>query len=189
MDGLIGEIRVFAFGYNPPEWIPCDGRQLLIQQYTPLYSIVGTKYGGTSSTFNVPDLRSYAVIGAGQGPGLTDRPDAVAIGEQSVMLSNSNMPSHNHSVNVYTGLPEDSDYSNAPVPGSSFLGNMFVEDGAGNRTELNGYGNSQLNPVQLKSDSVSVAGAPTVTAHENRSPFTALNYCICWDGLYPQRPE
>ena len=186
MDGLIGEIRVFAFGYNPAEWIPCDGQLLKIQQYQALFSVIGVKFGGNSSTFNVPDLRSSAVIGAGQGPGLTYRPDAAAIGAETEMLSIPNMPTHNHNVNGYTGLPE-ANLSNGPVPGSSYLSNMIAKNSAGDKTVLNGYVDPQINSVQLKYDSVSVAGTIMVTPHENRSPFTTLNYCICWDGLYPQR--
>jgi microcystin-dependent protein len=188
MDGLIGEIRAFAFGYNPPEWIPCDGQLCNIMQYQALYSIIGLKYGGDQANFKVPDLRSYAVIGVGSGPGLTPRPDnGAAIGSESVILTNSNLPSHDHNVNGYTGLPE-ANFSNAPVPGSSFLGNMAAKNSAGAKTALNGYVDPLTNAVLLKNDSVSVVGPATVVPHENRSPFTTLNYCICCDGEYPQRP-
>jgi len=188
MDGLIGEIRAFAFGYNPPEWIPCDGQSLSIQQYAALYSIVGPKYGGNPTTFKVPDLRAYAVIGVGQGPNLTYRPDvATAIGAEAVTISNANLPSHDHNVNGYAGIAE-ANFTNSPVAGSSYLGNMFAKNNAGVKTNLNGYVDPQTNPVLLKYDSVSVIGATNVAAHENRSPFTTLYYCICWNGEYPQQP-
>ncbi len=188
MDGLIGEIRAFAFGYNPPEWIPCDGQLRSIQQYQALYSIIGSKYGGDQVNFKVPDLRSYAVIGVGPGQGLTPRLDnGAAIGAESVILTNSNMPTHDHNVNGYVGLPE-ANFSNAPVPGSSFLGNMAAKNSAGVKTALNGYVDPLTNAVLLKNDSVSVVGATTVAAHENRSPFTTLYYCICAEGEYPERP-
>ena len=40
-----------------------------------LFSLLGTMYGGDGrTTFALPDLRGRTIIGAGQGPGLTNRP-------------------------------------------------------------------------------------------------------------------
>lgn len=192
MDGLIGEIRAFAFGYNPQGWIPCDGSQYNIQQYPALYSILGIRFGGDGrTTFKVPNLNSLAIMGAGQGqiPLLTPRVFATTVGSVGVALTNSQLPDHDHNVNGYTGIAVDANYSNAPVMGTSYLSNFFAKDSAGVKTGLTGYVDPETNPVILNPDSLSPIGSSgIVVSHENRQPFTVLNYCICYNGLYPTQP-
>ena len=63
---LIG--MVFQAGYNFPVGIPCDGRLLSIADYSALFAVIGTTYGGDGvSTFAVPDLRGRTIIGQGNG--------------------------------------------------------------------------------------------------------------------------
>lgn len=192
MDGLIGEIRAFAFGYNPPEWIPCDGRSLSIQQYSPLFAVLGYTFGGTlNQTFNVPDIRALTVMGAGQGTGLTNRPFSSKSGSETVALTNLNMPPHDHTFYGYTGMPETSQ-TNIPVDNASNLTNIYSKTSAGVKTTLNGFVDPETNPVAIAADSISTFGTSNSYAnglgHENRSPFTTIFYCVCWNGLFPVRP-
>jgi len=49
-------------------WAFCNGQILPISQYTALFSILGTTYGGNGTTnFALPNLQGAAVVGAGQG--------------------------------------------------------------------------------------------------------------------------
>ncbi|MDO9426067.1 MAG: tail fiber protein, partial [Methylobacterium sp.] len=41
-DPYIGEIQAFGFSFAPAGWLPCYGQLLSIQQYSPLYSLIGT---------------------------------------------------------------------------------------------------------------------------------------------------
>lgn len=45
-EGTIGEIRLFAGNFAPQYWALCDGGLMSIAQFTALFSIVGTQYGG-----------------------------------------------------------------------------------------------------------------------------------------------
>ena len=63
---LIGNISLFAFDTIPSGMVPCDGRFLQSDSEPALYSLLGTLYGGTGTTFRVPDLRGMAPL-----PGLT----------------------------------------------------------------------------------------------------------------------
>jgi microcystin-dependent protein len=61
MDAYLGEIRVFGFNYAPQGWLPCNGELLPIPEYTALFSLLGTVYGGDgTSTFALPDFRDRA---------------------------------------------------------------------------------------------------------------------------------
>jgi len=70
----LGEITMFAGNFAPRDWAFCNGQLLPIDQYSALFSILGTTYGGDGrSTFALPDLRGRTPIHAGdsQGPGLS----------------------------------------------------------------------------------------------------------------------
>jgi len=64
---LIGEVKIFAGNFAPRGWAFCHGQLLSISQYTTLFSLLGTTYGGDGrTTFALPDLRARVAIGAGQ---------------------------------------------------------------------------------------------------------------------------
>ncbi len=52
----LGTICLFAFGFDPVCFLPCNGQSLSIQQYSALYSLLGFKYGGSGNYFNLPNL-------------------------------------------------------------------------------------------------------------------------------------
>ena len=73
-DEYIGEIMTVGFNFCPRGTLEADGRLLAISQHSALFSLFGTYYGGDGrTTFALPDLRGRTVIGAGQGPGLSNR--------------------------------------------------------------------------------------------------------------------
>jgi len=91
---IVGEIRHLAGPPPSAAWIPCDGRSLTQSAYTKLFNAIGTTYGpgaAPGSTFNLPDLRGRAAVGAGAGTGLTSRAAGAKGGSEP-----ANMPSHVH---------------------------------------------------------------------------------------------
>ena len=63
---LFASIRIFAGNFPPDGYAFCDGTKLPIGQYTALFSLLGTTYGGDGqSTFGLPDLRGRALIAPG----------------------------------------------------------------------------------------------------------------------------
>ncbi|MES1914521.1 MAG: hypothetical protein MHM6MM_006582 [Cercozoa sp. M6MM] len=69
---FLGEIKLFAGNFAPRGYDICDGRLLPISQFSALYSILGTAYGGDGrSTFGLPDLRARVPMGIGAAPGLS----------------------------------------------------------------------------------------------------------------------
>ena len=51
-------------------WALCDGTLLPIDQFSTLFSLIGTTYGGDGqSTFALPDLRSRIPLHQGQSTG------------------------------------------------------------------------------------------------------------------------
>ncbi len=94
---FLGEIRMVGFGYAPRGWMLCAGQTLAVAQYTALFSLLGTTYGGDGiQTFKLPDLRGRGPVGAGQGPGLTPIDPGEIGGVQQIQLTAANMPTHTH---------------------------------------------------------------------------------------------
>lgn len=64
-----GMIVPFGAQHNQVGWIYCDGRALQIVDYPALYAVIGKTYGGTTTSFNVPDMRGYVPKGWGDASG------------------------------------------------------------------------------------------------------------------------
>jgi len=96
---MLGEVRLFAFNFAPGGWALCDGTILPIADYSALFSILGTTYGGNGrTTFALPDLRGRGVVGVGTGAGLTERRLGRSSGDETVTLTTNQLAAHAHSV-------------------------------------------------------------------------------------------
>jgi microcystin-dependent protein len=94
-----GSIIDYAGSSAPSGWVICNGASYDGTQttYSGLYSAIGLTYGGTGSTaFKVPDFRGRVALCAGTGSGLTTRSMGSSGGEESHVLTISEMPQHNH---------------------------------------------------------------------------------------------
>lgn len=81
---LLGEIALFGYNFAPRGWAFCEGQLLPISQYSALFSVLGTTYGGDGrTTFALPDLRGRVVIGAGTGNGLSPRKYGARFGSET----------------------------------------------------------------------------------------------------------
>lgn len=65
-DNPIGSIIPYGGSQPPSGWLICDGRSLSKNIYFDLFKVIGYNFGGSDSTFNLPDLRNRAVMGAGK---------------------------------------------------------------------------------------------------------------------------
>ena len=95
---ITGEIRSMAASMTLTGFLLCDGSAVSRTTYAALFTAIGTIWGSGdgSTTFNVPDLRGRCLIGSGQGSGLTNRTAGTAGGEETHLLTTTEMPTHNH---------------------------------------------------------------------------------------------
>lgn len=55
---FLGQIAIFPYMFAPRGWSTCEGQLLPIAQYSALFSLLGTNFGGDGrTTFALPDLR------------------------------------------------------------------------------------------------------------------------------------
>ncbi|WP_346857048.1 tail fiber protein [uncultured Draconibacterium sp.] len=178
MEPFIGEILMFGGNFAPRGWALCDGQLLPINSYQALFSILGTTYGGDGrTTFALPDLRGRLAMHAGSGPGLTPRPLGQKSGTETVTLTTTQMPSHNHTgtgtIQCASGQPDESNPAGM-VPAS-------LTNGAEGYAETPN-GNMKANGVTL-----AVGNTGGGQAHTNVQPYQCVNYIIALEGIFPSR--
>ena len=99
LDPFVGEIQIYGFNFAPQGFAYCDGQLLAIAQYTALFSLLGTYYGGNGqTTFGLPDLRGRTPIHQGQGPGLTPRNIGQSFGAETITINVNQLPAHSHTI-------------------------------------------------------------------------------------------
>ncbi len=166
MEGMIGEIRLFAGNFAPRSWALCDGQVLAISSHTALFSILGTTYGGDGrNSFALPDLRGRAPVHAGTGPGLSRYNLGERTGSEHTQLTVNQLPNHSHTLAVSGEEPTTKQASDGlPAAGEFYnpQGDQSAPSGAVRSTG----GSQAVSLVQ---------------------PVLALNYIICLQGVYPSR--
>lgn len=193
VDAYIGEIILFAGDYVPKGWLPCDGRTVIKDQFNPLFSVIGTKFGGDgNTTFRVPDLRGRVPIGTGSEGIPTKRNLGDTGGAEQVTLMTDMMPHHVHSAvvavngDVKAKLLGVKDVGKMDSPQGCFIaGSAGTFARSGETVELNG-GSIEVNTRALTVQ-VGINGAGASRPHDNMPPFTVLNYIIAYEGSYPSR--
>lgn len=94
---VLGQVTLFAGNQAPDGYALANGQLLRISQYTALFSLLGTFYGGDGRvTFALPDLRGATAVGAGSGAGLSQYYLGDSTGMPTTSLSFSELPNHNH---------------------------------------------------------------------------------------------
>lgn len=95
---MIGEIITFASDVSPnTNWLSCDGNSLLRTDYPDLFTVIGTTFGAVDGThFSLPDLQGRVPIGDGTGSGLTPRALGDSFGEETHVLTTSELAAHSH---------------------------------------------------------------------------------------------
>lgn len=165
----LGEIRLFACPNVPAGWAPCDGRRLEISRYRDLFALLGESFGRTRTTFNLPDLRGRAMLGAGGSV----HPLGQAGGQERVALKRRFF-THSH------GLRGINTPGTTNSPDGTLLAN--VNDG-GNKVFAYIDKDSVTTVETLEGDALSNAGG--YAEHENMQPSLALNFCIALTGISP----
>lgn len=178
MDPFIGEIRMMGFGIIPRGWMACQGQLLPINQNQALFSLLGTVYGGNGvQTFALPDLRGRAILGVGQGNGLSNTVQGQVSGTESVTLQAAQMPAHTHTV---TGTLQGASGSETNSPINAYPASP--EDGGA--AFSTGAPNANLAAASVTGTAANAGGSQP---HENRQPLLAMNYCIALQGIFPSR--
>ena len=124
-----GSLFPYAGSSAPTGYLLCDGSSVSSTNYLALHAVISNTYGGSAYTggsglnFNLPDLRGRFPMGAGNGTGLNSSgngaPSGTAQtartrgqwgGEETHLLTTSEMPSHSHTLTTYAASSGTSGY-------------------------------------------------------------------------------
>jgi microcystin-dependent protein len=169
---FLGEIRMFAGNFPPKDWALCNGQVLPISQYSALFSLLGTNYGGNGTTnFALPNLQNSVPLHWGLGPGLSNRAVGETGGSPTVSLIASNMGPHSHAPQATTGAGDLVPPTNAYFATSSSRDKQFS--------------NAAPDVTMLPNILDPVGGGQS---HNNQFPFLVVTYIIALVGIFPTRP-
>jgi microcystin-dependent protein len=179
MEPFIGQIIPVAFNFTPYGWLPCNGQIVAISNYSVLYQLLGTAYGGDGqTTFGIPNLGGRAPLHIGQGVGLggvvlSNYTLGEVIGTEEVTLLSTQVGQHSHAFMTSTKAANSITPDNTTALGVASSG-----------TKIHVYGPTP-STTNLSANSVSTIGGSQ--PHENRQPFQAVNFIIAWAGIYPSQ--
>lgn len=172
MEPFIAQIVMFGGNFAPRGWAFCNGQLLSIAQFSALFSLVGTQYGGDGrTTFGLPDLRGRSPMHWGQGPGLSSYSIGQKGGAETVTLTTNELPNHAHTL---------------AYPASTREGQTADPSG-----HWPAAGEEPTKPYDF--DANATLGAATTSSiganfpHENRSPYQCVSFIIALEGIFPSR--
>jgi microcystin-dependent protein len=178
---FLGQITVYPYNFPPNGWADCAGQLLPISQYSALFSLLGTQYGGNgTSNFALPYLQGRLPVGQGQLLGGGDYQMGEEAGAENVTVLITEMPAHTHSLNAATVDGKGND------PTGTILAKPAIGGGhgGGNTSQGNIYNAS---PVDTSLAPASLTPAGGSIPHNNIQPSLVLRYCIALQGVFPAR--
>jgi|ERR1039458_1564360 microcystin-dependent protein len=165
----VGEIRLTGFNFTPVGWEFCNGQLLAIDQFTTLFELIGTTYGGDGqATFGLPDLQGRIPIHQGSGFTIGQRG-----GEETVTLTPPQIPSHAHAGQATSDAGSATSPANAvwaQTPQLAYHEPVLASDPSS---------------VPMAPDSVQLVGGSQ--PHDNLMPFLTINFIISLFGVFPSQ--
>ena len=179
-----GVIHAYAGTAAPPGFLLCIGSSLTTTTYPELYNAIGYTYGGSGTSFNIPDTRGRLLAGADNMGGsaanrLTGYSLATTGGEQTHVLTTAELATHNHGVNDsghVHGITDPAHSHTFTVGGSAGIGYISLGNNIG------GTNTTQTSTTGIKINSattgITTQNNGSNTAHNNVQPTIAVNHII-----------
>ncbi len=191
---FVGQIIAWSNSEIPDGWMRCAGQILPISQWSMLFTLLGTVYGGDGrTTFALPDLRGRMPIGAGEGPGLSSRQRGAEEGYEYHTLTTAELPSHSHTSEIRemrSTIPFTVSQSNANEvgPKGNYLAvaeqNLYSTDAS---NDLEETGRTPVKSLTANSQELHPIGGSRM--HNNMQPFQVIQFIIAVQGPWPSRPQ
>jgi microcystin-dependent protein len=158
----VGEIRMFGVNFAPQGWAFCNGQLLPISEYSELFNLIGTTYGGDGvNTFALPNLQSRVPVHIGSGFVL----GAIG-GAETVTLTVAQIPAHTHIPSASSAAGTQASPANGVWAGSS-------SDVYSNTAPM----------TNMAANAIGSTGGSQ--PHDNMLPFLAVSFILSLFGIYP----
>ncbi len=170
---FLGQLILVGFNFCPYRWADANGQILSIQQYTALFSLYGTSFGGNGSTnFALPNLQGRIALGQGNGAGLPAATVGEDLGAPTTTLLISEMPAHTHQ-----------------LFGTAAANSTPNPQGAALATFPPARHSYVVAPASQTMTPGSIGVAGSSVPFPQYQPTLVLRYCVAMAGVFPQRPQ
>jgi microcystin-dependent protein len=198
-----GIINQYGGSVAPSGYLMCSGQSVSTTEYPALFQVIGYTYGGSGSSFNVPNLQNRVPVGLGTETEFDTLGETG--GSKTHQLSINEMPSHthtqdahnhtqnshNHTQNSHNHTHRQWIFNGAGASGGNHYGFGYAANtGAANDTgsySTSGevqYGNYPTTATNIATTATNNATTATNQntggglAHNNLQPYIVLNYII-----------
>lgn len=134
-------------------WMVCDGRSLKTQEYPELFAALGSLYGGSGASFNIPDFQGYFLRGIGTSGGATEGRTAASNGTADGVGSTQDFALQTHE-HIYEASKTVSAAGDGPAAATSPAQPTLTEDGP--TSSLSTPGNVKVSQIETRPDNVFV---------------------------------
>lgn len=191
----LGSICSFAGNYCPENYMKAEGQLLTISEYSALYALLGTNFGGNGTTnFALPDLRGRTPVGLGTAYSTTVNMGTKR-GVETTQLTSAQLTAHNHQAQMSGGggqqlatVKVSKTSADVETPGSGdYLATPAYESfvsASGKETTVELAGGSLGSAI---SGPLQVQNAGNNAVFSILTPYQAATYCIRTEGLFPPR--
>jgi microcystin-dependent protein len=193
---FIGQIIQGGWNFAPRGFAMCAGQVMSISQYSALFSLLGTAFGGNgTSTFQLPDLQGRTMIGTGNGAGLSPYTLGQKAGGESVILTQNQLPAHSHPATFASTSTFEASQADGTSRGPKSPPSMLARatDGATPSTALPHIYVPAGTAPTVPLGGLNVAGTVTVGATGSNvpvsvvQPYLGITMVIATEGLFPSR--
>jgi len=163
-----GMIVMWGASTAPTGFLECDGSSLNTTTYANLYSAIGYTFGGSGSSFNLPDFRGYFPRGWAHS-------GSVDSGRTLGTTQAANLSAHTHTASVTDPGHKHNSNVGYSDKGGSGNGECYSDNTGG--STINGYANPG-GGTSTATTGITVTNASTGTGTDNRPINLAIMFII-----------
>jgi microcystin-dependent protein len=192
----LGQIIQGGWNFAPRGTALCNGQLLSIPQFTALFSLLGTTFGGNgTTTFGLPNLQGRVPIHWGQSLGTSTYVIGQSAGNENETLLVGNLPAHTHTATFASTSSFNASGAQplavAQIPhAGAVLGHSVDTSPVGSAPAIYCPAGTAT-PIAL--GGLNVAGTVSVGVTGGSQPFSilqpylAITFAIVLQGIYPTR--
>lgn len=165
-----GMVVPFAGSGAPGGWLVCDGTLKSTTTYAALFAVIGYTYGGSGSSFGLPNMKGRVPVGLDSGQTEFNNLNVTG-GAKTHTLTVAELASHTHTGSTNSTGSHDHSYQDHPrdtslkyAAGTAGADRDAVSDSTGSA------GNH--------SHTITMNNTGSGTPHNNLQPYIVLNYII-----------
>jgi len=107
-----GVISQYAGSSAPNGYLLCEGQSVSTTTFSDLFNAIGYSYGGSGSSFVIPNLQNRIPVGKGSEPEFDTLGETG--GAKTVTLTTAQMPSHTHTQNSHNHTQDPHNHTQDP---------------------------------------------------------------------------